>query len=111
MMMQQAKPDDYVLATGEQKSVREFLEFCLQRAGIKWTKQGKGNDEIYKDAKGKTIVAIDTRYQRPSEVDLLLGDASKAKKQLGWKPKTTLEELATLMLEADCKKLGVKLYL
>lgn len=109
MMMQQTVPDDYVLATGEQKSVREFLEFCLQRAGIKWTKQGKGDSEVYKDAKGRTIVAIDKRYQRPSEVDLLLGDASKAKKKLGWKPKTTLDELATLMLEADCKLLGVTL--
>jgi GDPmannose 4,6-dehydratase len=109
LMMQQDKPDDFVLATGKQRSVREFLEFCLNRAGIKWKKSGKGNDEVYKNEKGKTIVAIDPKYQRPAEVDTLLGDASKAKKILGWEAKTTLEELAAIMLEADCRKLGVAL--
>lgn len=109
LMMQQQTPEDYVLATGKQHSVREFLEHCLDRAGIKWTKQGKGNDEIYKNDKGETIVAIDPRYQRPAEVDTLLGDASKAKNKLGWTPKTTLEELADIMLTADCEKLGIKI--
>lgn len=108
-MMQQDKPDDYVLATGKQHSVREFLEHCLDHAGIKWTKQGRGDKETYTDAKGKTIVAIDPRYQRPAEVDTLLGDASKAKKELGWEPKTSLEELADIMLTADCKSLGITL--
>lgn len=109
MMLQQPKPEDFVLATGKQHSVREFLEHCMHRAGMKFTKQGKGNDEIYKDAKGNTIVAIDKRYQRPAEVDTLLGDASKAKKKLGWEAKTSLEELANIMMEADCKLLGVSL--
>ncbi len=109
LMLQQPKPEDFVLATGKQHSVREFLELCLTHAGMKWTKQGKGDKEVYKNAKGETIVAIDPRYQRPAEVDTLLGDASKAKKMLGWQPKTTLEELANIMMEADAEKLGIKL--
>lgn len=107
LMMQQPTAEDFVLATGKEHSVREFLEFCLTRAGIRWTLHGKGDAQVYKDAKGHIIVAIDERYKRPAEVDLLLGDATKAKKQLGWEPKTTLEELANLMLESDCQKLGV----
>jgi GDPmannose 4,6-dehydratase len=109
MMMQQKKPDDFVLATGKQHSVREFLEFCLTHAGFKWKKQGKGDAETYKDGKGRTIVAIDPVYKRPAEVDLLIGDASKAKKVLGWQAKTPLKELARIMLEEDCRKLGVKI--
>ncbi len=109
LMMQQPTPEDYVLATGKQQSVRQFLEYCLTHAGMTWTKEGKGNDEVYRDAKGKKTVAIDPRYQRPAEVDTLLGDASKAKKRLGWEAKTSLETLAKLMLEADCKLLGVSL--
>lgn len=109
LMLQQDKPDDFVLATGKQQSVREFLEHCLKRAGIQWTTSGSGNDEVYKDAKGKTIVAIDPKYQRPAEVDTLLGNPAKAKRVLGWEPKTTLEELANIMLDADCKLLGVKI--
>ncbi|HRH93095.1 MAG TPA: GDP-mannose 4,6-dehydratase [Candidatus Peribacteria bacterium] len=108
-MLQQEKAEDFVLATGKQQSVREFLEHCLNRAGITWAKSGKGNDEVYKDAKGKTIVAIDPKYQRPAEVDTLLGNPAKAKRVLGWEPKTTLEELANIMLDADCKLLGVKI--
>ncbi len=108
-MLQQNKPDDYVLATGKAYSVREFLEYCLTHAGFKWTKSGKDDAEIYKDDKGKAIVKIDARYKRPAEVDLLVGDATKAHRELGWKAKTTLEELAKIMLEADCRKVGVNL--
>src|SRR3989344_1005601 len=94
LMMQQGKPDDYVIATGETHSVREFLEETFRVAGIKdW----------------KKYVEIDPRYYRPAEVDLLVGDANKAKKKLGWKSKVTFRELAKIMLEADCKKLGVTL--
>jgi len=107
-MLQQAEPDDYVLATGKCVSVREFLELCLKRAGIAWTREGEGQNEVYKDKKsGKTVVAIDKRYYRAAEVDFLLGDATKARKKLGWQAKTTLEELAELMLVEDCKLLGV----
>ncbi len=108
-MLQQSEADDYVLATGKQYSVREFLELCLKRAGIAWTKQGTDTDEIYKDAKGRTIVAVDARYRRPAEVETLLGDYSKAEKKLGWTPKTSLQELASLMMEADAKTLGITL--
>lgn len=109
LMLQQEKPDDYVLATGKMHSVREFLELCLTHAGLEWTKSGKDDEEVYKDAKGKVIVRIDPRYKRPAEVDLLIGDASKAKRELGWEPKTTLEELAKIMLTEDCKKVGITL--
>ncbi len=108
-MLQQQQPDDYVLATGKAHSVREFLELCLTHAGFKWTKSGSGNDEVYRDEKGKAIVKIDPRYMRPAEVDLLVGDASKAKKDLGWEATTTLEKLAELMLKADCSLLGIHL--
>ena len=86
------------------------MELCLKHAGIQYEREGKGEKEVYKDRKtGKTIVAVDPHYYRPAEVDFLLGDASKAKKELGWEPKTSLEELAYLMLDADCKELGVKI--
>lgn len=107
MMLQSPTPDDFVLATGKEYSVREFLELCLTHAGIAWTKSGSGDEEVYKDARGKTIVAIDPRYKRPAEVEQLLGDASKAKRILGWEPKTTLQELARIMMEADMKSEGI----
>ncbi len=110
LMLQQDTPDDYVLATGRTATVREFLEMCLKRARVDWERRGEGKNEVYIDKKtGKTIVAIDPNYYRPAEVDYLCGDASKAEKQLGWKAKTSVEELAGLMLEADCKTEGVTL--
>jgi GDPmannose 4,6-dehydratase len=109
-MLQQPEPEDYVLATGRTASVRQFLEICLQRIGIHFERRGSGKDEIYIDrGTGKTIVAIDALYQRPAEVDYLLGDASKAQHHLGWEAKTTVEDLAEIMLEADCAALGVML--
>lgn len=110
LMMQQPQPEDYVLATGRETSVREFLELCLRCAGIPFERRGDGKDEIYIDTRsGKTIVSIDPYYYRPSEVDHLLGDPSKAAKKLGWKATTSVEELARIMMEADCKALGVTL--
>jgi len=85
LMLQQAKPDDYVVATGESHSVREFLEAAFAHAGLDWRK----------------YVEIDPNYYRPTEVDLLVGDASKAKKQLGWEPKTKFNDLVKLMVDAD----------
>ncbi|MBI2117971.1 GDP-mannose 4,6-dehydratase, partial [Candidatus Peregrinibacteria bacterium] len=109
-MLQQPEPDDYVLATGKTVSVREFLELCLRAAAIPFVRQGTGKDEIYVDTRsGRTIVAIDPRFRRPSEVDHLIGDATKAREKLGWKPQTMVEDLAKIMLEADCKALGVEL--
>ncbi len=102
-MLQHDVPNDYVLATGQTQTVRAFLELCLQIAGIPFERSGQGEKETYVDTRtGKTVVAIDPRYYRPAEVDLLIGDASKAKKQLGWEAKTSLEELARMMMEADC---------
>ena len=104
MMMQHTEADDYVLATGETATVREFLEYCLEHAGIPFEREGEGTDEVYRDTRsGKTIVAIDPNYYRPAEVDLLIGDATKAKETIGWEPKTSMSELAALMLDADMK--------
>jgi GDPmannose 4,6-dehydratase len=84
-MLQQEKSDDYVVATGETHSVREFLDEVFGHLDLDWQK----------------FVEIDPRYLRPSEVDYLLGDASKAKKVLGWEPKVTFQELARMMTDAD----------
>jgi GDPmannose 4,6-dehydratase len=89
MMLQADAPDDYVIATGETHSVREFLERAFSHAGLDW----EGH------------VEIDPRYFRPSEVDVLLGDASKAREQLGWRPRIGFEELVTLMVDADLSAL------
>ncbi len=104
LMMQQEKPDDYVIATGETHSVREFAEACCKELGFDLEWKGKGLDEVGINKKtGKTIIAIDKRYFRPAEVDLLLGDPSKAMKQLRWKPKVKFQELAKIMIESDMK--------
>lgn len=89
LMMQQDKPDDYVIATNETHSVREFLEVAFGHAGLEW----------------KQHVEIDPRYYRPAEVDLLIGDYSKAKRQLGWEPKTKFVQLTKLMVDADIELL------
>lgn len=89
LMLQQPEPDDYVIATGETHSVREFLEVAFGHLGLDWKKH----------------VEIDPRYYRPAEVDLLIGDPAKAKKKLGWVPKVTFTELAKLMVDADLKDL------
>lgn len=110
LMLQQDKPDDYVIATGETHSVREFVEYTGQLLGydIKW--HGDGVDEKGVDAKtGKILIEIDPRYYRPTEVDLLLGDAGKAKEILGWEPKVKFEELVKIMVEAEFEIRGLKL--
>ena len=89
LMLQQDRPDDYVIATKETHSIREFLDMAFGHAGLDWRK----------------YVEIDPRYYRPAEVDLLIGDYSKAKKQLGWEPKTKFAALARLMVDADIKLL------
>jgi len=108
-MLQQKKPEDFVLATGETHSVREFVEECMRLLKIDFEWQGKGEQEVGIDKKTKKIlIRIDPKYYRPAEVDLLLGDPSKAEKKLGWKPKTKFRKLAKIMLEADLKNEGVK---
>jgi len=109
MMLQQSEPEDFVLATGRAATVRQFLELALQCAGIPFERSGTGKDEIYRDTRsGKTIVRVDARYERPAEVDVLLGDATKARTKLGWQPKTTLPELVALMVKADLEGAGVQ---
>ena len=102
LMLQQDKPDDYVLATGVTTPVRDFVTWSFEEAGIAIDWQGKGVEERGIDrATGELRVAIDPRYFRPTEVDLLLGDASKAKQQLGWAASITVKELAAEMVRAD----------
>lgn len=93
LMLQQDNPDDYVIATGETHTVREFLEVCFNHVGLDWEK----------------YVEIDPRYFRPAEVDLLIGDGSKAKKALNWAPTTTFADLARLMTDADCAQLDLEM--
>ena len=104
LMMQQDTPDDYVLATGKKVSVRKFVEMSFKHVGIELKWEGKGVDEKgINVATNKAVVEIDPEYFRPSEVDLLVGDASKAEKKLGWKPKYTVEELCKEMVLSDVK--------
>lgn len=101
LMLQAPEPDDYVIATGEAHSVREFCELAFQLAGMPITWQGMGIHEVGLDAEGRERVRIDPRYFRPAEVDLMLGDASCARKKLGWKPTVTFPGLVRMMVEAD----------
>jgi GDPmannose 4,6-dehydratase len=103
LMLQQEKPEDYVIATGVQFSVRDFVDAAAKELGIalKWV--GEGVEEHALDAHGKKVVAVDPRYFRPTEVETLLGDASKARKQLGWTPKITFAELVAEMVREDLK--------
>ena len=105
LMVQHHEPDDFVIATGENHSVREFVERAFKEVGITITWQGTGRDEKGVDAEsGRTLVAIDPRYFRPTEVDLLLGDATKAKEILGWTPKVSFGELVRRMVVADLRE-------
>jgi GDPmannose 4,6-dehydratase len=100
-MLQADAPDDYVIATGESHSVREFCELAFKLIGRPITWRGSGLDEVGVDAAGNTLVKIDPRYFRPAEVDEMKGDASYAREKLGWKPRVTFAELVRLMVEAD----------
>ncbi len=102
LILQQDEPDDYVVATGEMHSVREFTELAFKEAGLNIIWKGKGREEVGIDAStGKVIVEVDPRYYRPTEVELLVGDPSKAKEKLGWKPKVKMEKLVKIMFDAD----------
>jgi GDPmannose 4,6-dehydratase len=112
LMLQQDKADDFVLATGRKISVRTFVEWAFNEASIKLRWEGKGIEERGIDTlTGKTLVQIDPKYFRPAEVDLLVGDASKAEKMLGWKPKHTVEQLCHEMVAADLKTFSKDKYL
>jgi GDPmannose 4,6-dehydratase len=102
MMLQQDEPDDYVLATGEKHSVREFVQKAFAIVGKEIAWQGSGVDEKGLDAaSGRVLVEVDRRYFRPTEVDLLLGDPSKARQRLGWKHRTSFDDLVREMVQAD----------
>jgi GDPmannose 4,6-dehydratase len=101
-ILQAEKPDDYVLATGEQHTVREFIEAAYHVAGVEsMTWKGKGEDERAYDSTGKLLVAVNPSFYRPAEVELLVGNAEKAKKNLGWTPTTTFSQLVSEMVKAD----------
>ncbi|HCS13067.1 MAG: GDP-mannose 4,6-dehydratase [Zetaproteobacteria bacterium CG06_land_8_20_14_3_00_59_53] len=103
LMLQQDEPEDYVIATGEQHSVREFVTVAAAELGITVNWQGEGVNETGTDQNGKIIVRVDPRYFRPAEVETLLGDPSKAKRQLGWEPKIGFAELVKEMVLSDLR--------
>jgi GDPmannose 4,6-dehydratase len=105
LMLQHSKPDDFVIASGEQHSVREFVELAFKTISIKIKWIGNGvNEKGVNEKTGETLIEIDPKYYRPTEVDALLGDPSKAKKELGWNPKeTSFEKLVEIMVKHDIK--------
>lgn len=104
-MLQAEKPDTYVLATGRTETVRDFVKLAFKAAEIEIEFSGAGEQEIARDTKtGNTVVKVNPLFYRPAEVDLLIGDPSKAERELGWKATTTLEELCQMMVEADLKR-------
>ena len=105
LMLQQEQPEDYVIATGEPHSVREFVEKAFQEIGIKIVWEGSGADETGKNREtGKSLVKIDPGYFRPTEVDFLLGDPTKARSKLGWEPMVSFDELVKMMVREDLKE-------
>lgn len=105
LMLQQAHPDDFVIATGETHSVREFVELAFKKVGINIKWQGEGiHEQGINDITGNVLVKVDHRYFRPTEVELLLGDAAKANTKLGWYPKVTFAELVGMMVKQDLEQ-------
>jgi GDPmannose 4,6-dehydratase len=103
LMLQQEQPEDFVIATGVQYSVHDFVNAAAEELDIKVRWEGQGVDEKGYDAAGKCIVAVDPRYFRPTEVETLLGDATKARLMLGWEPKISFHELVQEMVREDFK--------
>jgi GDPmannose 4,6-dehydratase len=110
LILQQSQADDYVLATGESHSVREFIELAFAQVGRKITWCGTGDDEVGIDvATGQVLVRVDPRYFRPTEVDSLLGDATKARRELGWRPEISFTDLVADMVRSDLKAVAAEL--
>ena len=103
LMLQQEKPQDFVIATGQQFSVRDFVKRCANLLDLDLTWHGTGVEEKATDKKGNIVVAVDPRYFRPTEVETLLGDASKAKRELGWSPRISFDDLVQEMVASDLK--------
>lgn len=109
LMLQQEKPEDYVIATGKTYTVRDFIQRAAKHVGMDIVWEGEGVNEKGIDIKtGKVIVEIDPRYFRPAEVELLVGDASKAKREMGWETKVELDELIEIMMKNDMKEAEIK---
>jgi GDPmannose 4,6-dehydratase len=105
LMLQAAEPGTFVLATGRTETVRDFAAMAFRAAGIEVDWRGEGLHETAVDvASGRTVVRINRKFYRPAEVDLLIGDATKAREKLGWQASTTLEELCRMMVEADLRR-------
>lgn len=105
LMLQQERPDDYVIATGRAHSVREFVEKAFAQVEVQVRWEGRGEDEVGLDANtGRVLVRVDPRYHRPTEVDTLVGDASKARKQLNWRPEISFDEMVRTMVAADFRE-------
>jgi GDPmannose 4,6-dehydratase len=110
-ILQHELPDDFVLATNETHTIREFAELAFRELDMELEWKGKGEEEIgLEKSTGRTLVKVDPRYYRPTEVDLLLGDPAKAKQELGWEPKTKFKDLVKLMVRADYEKVRVRGY-
>ena len=101
LMLQQEQPEDYVIATGQQYSVRDFVQRCAAELGLELQWSGHGLEEKATDTRGNVIVAVDPAYFRPTEVETLLGDATKAHSKLGWQPQTSFDQLVREMVESD----------
>ncbi len=110
-IMEAERPDTYVLATGRTETVRNFVQLAFAGAGIEVAFEGHGEGEVAFDtATGRRVVQVNPRFYRPAEVDLLIGNAEKARTELGWKPETTLEELCRMMVEADLRRVERDVY-
>jgi len=104
-MLQHHTPDTFVLATGRTETVRSFVEQAFSAVDVELAWEGRGEDEVGRDTKtGQVLVGVNPVFYRPTEVDLLIGDPSKAKEELGWEPKTTLEELCSMMVDVDIRR-------
>src|SRR3990172_3168662 len=103
LMLQADEPNDFVIATGESHSVREFCDVVFSHAALPLRRHGSGRDERGEGPAGQVLVEVDPNCFRPAEVDLLLGDATKAREQLGWQPEVKFHELAHMMVEHDLK--------
>ncbi|MGQ7830305.1 GDP-mannose 4,6-dehydratase [Altererythrobacter sp. Z27] len=104
LMLQQDQPKDYVIASGEQHTVRSFIDAAFREGGMELEWQGEGLTETAMDKDGRTVVAVDPRYFRPTEVETLLGDATLAREELGWQPRTTFEQLVKEMVASDLRQ-------
>ena len=100
-ILQQEIPEDYVLATGETRTVREFVQYAFEHIGVPLRFEGEGEKEVGIDPSGRVVVSVDPKYYRPTEVELLVGNPAKAAAKLGWKPKTLFSDLVKVMAEAD----------